>query len=288
MKNRMALIAALTVLLFIPGIGQVLPPITVVNNTNPSPGALYIAPNSRVANPPYAPNLMVVGQDGSPVKSRFIPEYAFDFRIIADGRLGYSVFQSAGTGARASSSIYIVDTNLQIVDSLKGANAYNLAMHSFDILPNGNRLLVMQENVTVDMSRLVSKGNPAASVQQMLLQELDIDGNIIFQWRSLDHFPVTVSYEDLTAPTIRYFHLNSVTVDRDGHFLISARHSSLIAKVHRKTGKVLWVLGGRLNQFTFSAGNGITDDPLFSYQHDIVRLPNGNISMFVMMQSTRS
>jgi hypothetical protein len=153
-------------------------------------------------------------------------------------------------------------------------------MHSFDVLPNGNRLLVMQENVTVDMSRIVAKGNPAASVQQMLLQELDIDGNIIFQWRSLDHFPVTVSYEDLTAPTIRYFHLNSVTVDRDGHFLISARHSSLIAKVHRRTGKVLWVLGGKLNQFSFSAANGITEDPVFSYQHDIVRLPNGNITMF--------
>lgn len=280
MKNTLALISALTVFALIDVFAQVLPPVTVVNSIDPSPGALYIAPNSRVTNPPYAPNLMILGSDGNPLNSRFIPEYAFDFRVLADGRLGYSVFQSAGTGARASSSIYIVDTNLAIVDSLKGANAYNLAMHSFDVLPNGNRLLVMQENVTVDMSRIVAKGNPAASVQQMLLQELDIDGNIIFQWRSLDHFPVTVSYEDLTAPTIRYFHLNSVTVDRDGHFLISARHSSLIAKVHRRTGKVLWVLGGKLNQFSFSAANGITEDPVFSYQHDIVRLPNGNITMF--------
>lgn len=280
MKNTIALICALTAFTIIDVFAQVLPPVTVVNNTNPSPGALYISPNSRVTNPPYAPNLMVLGSDGTPVNSRFIPEYAFDFRVLADGRLGYSVFQSAGSGARASSSIYIVDTNLVLVDSLKGANAYNLAMHSFDVLPNGNRLVVMQENVTIDMSSIVAKGNPAASVQQMLLQEIDVDGNIIFQWRSLDHFPVTLSYEDLTAPSIRYFHLNAVTVDRDGHFLISGRHSSLIAKIHRKTGKVLWVLGGKLNQFTFSAANGITDDPVFSYQHDIVRLPNGNISMF--------
>lgn len=279
MKNHLYSLALLFFAAF-SAVAQTLTPVTVGIADSPAPGALYIAPNSRVASPPYAPSLMVLGIDGKPLASRFIPEYAFDFRVLADGRLGYSVFQSAGTGARASSSIYIVDTNLRIVDSLKGANAYNLAMHSFDVLPNGNRLVVMQENVTVDMSLLVPKGNPAASVQQMLLQEIDIDGNIIFQWRSLDHFPVTMTYDDLTAPTIRYFHLNAVTVDTDGNFLISARHSSLIAKIHRTTGKVLWILGGKLNQFTFSTANGITDDPVFSYQHDILRLPNGNISMF--------
>lgn len=279
MKNRL-LPLVLLLISAISAVSQTLTPVTVGISDSPASGALYIAPNCRVASPPYAPSLMVVGVDGKPLASAFIPEYGFDFRILADGRLGYSVFQAAGSGARASSSIYIVDTNLRIVDSLKGANAYNLAMHSFDVLPNGNRLVVMQENVTIDMRQLVPKGNPAASVQQMLLQEIDIDGNIIFQWRSLDHFPVTVSFEDLSAPTIRYFHLNAVTVDRDGHFLISARHSSLIAKIHRTSGKVLWILGGKLNQFTFDAANGITDDPLFSYQHDIVRLPNGNISMF--------
>lgn len=259
---------------------QILPPVTVTKSTQPAPGALYIAPNTRVTSPLFAPSLMVVGLDGKPIVSRFIPEYAFDFRILPDGRLGYSVFQSAGTGPRASSSVYIVDTNLVTVDSLQGANSYNLAMHTFDVLPNGNRLVVMQENVTVDMSSIVPGGNPAASVQQMLLQEIDIDGNILFQWRSLDHFPVTVSYEDLKAPSIRYFHLNAVVVDTDGHFLISARHSSMVVKVHRTTGKVLWILGGKLNQFAFMNESGSTDDPVFSYQHDVVRLPNGNISLF--------
>ncbi len=279
MKKTLLSLAVLLLLVF-SAISQTLTPLTVGVSDNPAQGALYIAPNCRVPSPPYAPSLMVVGVDGKPLASAFIPEFAFDFRILADGRLGYSVFQSAGSGARASSSIYIVDTNLRVVDSVKGSNAYNLAMHTFDVLPNGNRLVVMQENVTIDMSQTLPKGNPAASVQQMLLQEIDVDGKIIFQWRSLDHFPVTVSYEDLTAPTIRYFHLNAVTVDTDGHFLISARHSSLIAKIHRKTGKVLWVLGGKLNQYTFSTANGIADDPVFSYQHDIVRLPNGNITMF--------
>ncbi|MCX6141023.1 MAG: aryl-sulfate sulfotransferase [Candidatus Kapabacteria bacterium] len=261
-------------------LAQTLPPVSVVVNTTPSPGYIYISPNSRVSAPPYAPALMVLDKDGLVAASKIVREYGFDFRVIPDGRLGYSVFQSAGSGPRASSSIYLVDTNLTTRDSLSGGNGYDLAMHSFLVLPNGNRVIVMQENVTMDMSNVVPGGNPAASVQQMLLQEVDITGRVVFQWRALDHFPVTVSYEDLTAPSIRYFHLNAVWLDTDGNFLISARHSSLIAKIHRTTGEVLWVLGGKANQFVFSAAPGITDPPEFSAQHDIRRLPNGNITLF--------
>ncbi len=274
------LICILMAVFLVPGFSQPVPPLTVTMKNRPAPGFLYIAPNSRVPSPPYAASLLVLDSNGASARSRIIPEYAFDFRPLPDGRFGYSVFQSAASGPRVSSSIYIVDSLLRTVDSLNGSNGYNLAMHSFMVLPNGNRLVVMQEDVVMDMSKVVPGGHPAASVQQMILQELDIAGRVVFQWRALDHFPVTASYEDLTAPSIRYFHLNAVDVDTDGHFLISARHSSLVAKIHRFTGEVLWILGGKLNQFTFSASDGITDPPEFSYQHDIRRLPNGNISLF--------
>jgi len=277
---RLTIFLCLLCGIVVSGLGQTLTPVEVTVNTTPSPGFIYIAPNSRVPAPPYAPSLIVLDKEGAVVKSRFIPEYAFDFRVLPDGRLGYSVFQAAGSGPRASSSIYLVDSTLATRDSINGGNGYNLAMHSFMVLPNGNRLVIMQEDLIVDMSKLVPGGNPAASVQQMILQEVDITGRIIFQWRALDHFPVTVSYESLTAAAIRYFHLNAVDVDTDGNFLISARHASLVAKIHRTTGEVMWVLGGKLNQFTFGVENGISDPPEFSYQHDIRRLSNGNISLF--------
>lgn len=262
-------------------VAQTLPPVTITTNTNPAPGNILIAPNSRVPNPPYAASLIVLANDGTVARSRVIPEYAFDFRPTVDGRYGYTVFQAAGSGPRAATSIYIVDSTLKTVDSIESkVSGYNLAMHSFLPLANGNKLIVLQENLTVDMSKLVPGGHPAADVQQMLLQELDPDGKVIFQWRSLDHFPVTVAYENLKAPSIRYFHLNAVDVDTDGNFLISARHSSMVVKVNRVTGEVMWILGGKLNQFTFSSDPSITDPPEFSYQHDIRRLPNGNISVF--------
>lgn len=265
----------------VPLISQTLPPVVITTKGTSAPGDILIAPNSRVPNPPYAPSLIVLSNDGAVKRSRFIPEYAFDFRPLPDGRYGYTLFQAAGSGPRASSWVYFVDTTLSRLDSITTApNGYNIAMHSFTVLPNGNTLLVLQEDVTVDMSKLVPGGHPAATVQQMLLQEIDASGTLVFQWRSLDHFPVTVSYENLTAPSIRYFHLNCVEIDTDGHYLISARHASLVAKIHRTTGEVMWILGGKLNQFTFSVDPSISDPAEFSYQHDVRRLPNGNISLF--------
>lgn len=255
-------------------------PVMVKVNTTPSPGGFYLAPNCRLATPPYAPYFMVLGSDGTPTLWKKLSEYPFDSRVLPDGRLGYTVFQSAGSGPRPSSTLHRLDTSLNSIDTLTGANGYNIAMHGFDVLPNGNRLIICQENQRMDMSRIVEGGHPAADVQHMLVQEITPDGTLLFQFRTLDHLPITASYEDLKAASIRPFHLNAVFEDHDGNFLMSIRHCSMIIKVNRKTGEVMWILGGKLNQFTFTGEDETNAPTYFSYQHDIRRLPNGNITMF--------
>ena len=103
---------------------------------------------------------------------------------------------------------------------------------------------------------------------------------MIFQWRSWDHFKITDATEDidLTAHTIDYVHGNSIEVDYDSHILLSSRHMDEITKINRQTGEIIWRFGGiksRNNQFLF-----INDLRTFSHQHDIRRLPNGNITLF--------
>lgn len=259
---------------------QDLVPVTVTVNTTPSPGGYYLAPNCRLTTPPYAPYFMVLGNDGTRLQWKRLSEYPFDSRVLADGRLGYSVFQSAGTGPRVTSTLHRIDSSLNDVDTLRGGNGYPVAMHSFDVLANGNRLIICQENLKMDMASIVEGGHPAADVQQMLVQEITPSGDVLFQFRTLDHLPITASYEDLTAASIRPFHLNAVFEDTDGNFLMSIRHSSMIIKVNRKTGEVMWILGGKLNQFTFLGENEQNAPTYFSYQHDIRRLPNGNITLF--------
>ncbi|MBU3740723.1 MAG: T9SS type A sorting domain-containing protein [Candidatus Kapabacteria bacterium] len=259
---------------------QDLVPVAVKVNTTPSPGGYYLAPNCRLTSPPYAPYFMVLGNDGVPVQWKKLEEYPFDSRVLPDGRLGYSVFQTAGTGPRISTTLHRLDSNLAHVDTLVGGNGYPVAMHNFDVLPNGNRLIICQENIRMDMSTIVDGGHPAADVQQMLVQEVTPQGQVMFQFRTLDRLPITASYEDLKAASIRPFHLNAVAEDDDGNFLMSIRHSSMIIKVNRKTGEVMWILGGKLNQFKFINEHEENAPTYFSYQHDVRRLPNGNVTLF--------
>jgi Arylsulfotransferase (ASST)/Secretion system C-terminal sorting domain len=105
---------------------------------------------------------------------------------------------------------------------------------------------------------------------------LDIALNVVFQWRSWDNFNITDAiHEDLTGPVVDYVHINAIDVDADGDLLLSSRHLDEITKIDHETGAVLWRLGGRNNQFTF------TDDSIgFSHQHAIRRIANGHITLF--------
>jgi Arylsulfotransferase (ASST) len=127
----------------------------------------------------------------------------------------------------------------------------------------------------MDMSKIVTGGKSSAQVTGLIIQELDASKNVIFQWRSWDHFQISDSSTDLTTSNVDYVHGNAIEVDFDNNLLISSRNMDEITKIDRQTGNIIWRLGVKKNQFTFL--NGI---PQFFEQHDIRRLPNGNITLF--------
>lgn len=95
-----------------------------------------------------------------------------------------------------------------------------------------------------------------------VVQELEIpSARLLFEWRSLDHVGVDESYAQVGYPW-DYFHVNSVDVDADGNLLVSARNTWAVYKVHRRTGTVLWRLGGKRSDFALAAG------ARFAWQHD--------------------
>jgi hypothetical protein len=110
----------------------------------------------------------------------------------------------------------------------------------------------------------------------LIVQELDQDKQVVFQWRSWDHFLIT----DEIARTsfgggLDYVHGNSIDADADGNLLLSCRSMNELTKISRTTGEMLWRMGGKNNQFTF------VDDPFFfTHQHAARWLPNGHIVLF--------
>ena len=77
-----------------------------------------------------------------------------------------------------------------------------------------------------------------------------------------------------TGHPLDYFHVNSIDLTIDGSLLVSARNTWGVYKVSRKTGEVLWRLGGRRSDFEMGKGT------VFAWQHDARHHGNGLISIF--------
>jgi hypothetical protein len=112
------------------------------------------------------------------------------------------------------------------------------------------------------------------TVVEGVVQEIDIaTGRVLFEWHSLDH----VGLDETSFPasgTWDYFHLNSIEVDEDDNLIVSARYPSAIYKLDRRSGEVIWRLGGTKSDFAL--GPGAT----FWFQHDARARPGGLLSLF--------
>ena len=102
-----------------------------------------------------------------------------------------------------------------------------------------------------------------------IVQEVDIEsGEVIFEWHSLEHVGLEESYYH-PSPGLKsafdYFHINSIDPYPDGHLIVSARRTSAVYKLDRRTGEIVWRLGGKRSDFEMGPGTR-TD-----WQHDARR-----------------
>jgi hypothetical protein len=242
------------------------PLITTTWYQTPAPGRLFMS--SIPIGVQGTPYLMIVGNAGGSVFARPAPQFCTDFKVQPDGRLTY--YDTNTT------KFYAMDSSYAVIDSFHCGNDFYTDLHELRLLPGGHAILMGIDLEIVDMSVVVPGGNPAAAVSGLVIQELDADRNVIFQWRSWDHFQITdATHEDLTAASIDYVHGNAVEVDTDGNLLLSSRHMDEITKIDRTTGDMVWRMGGKNNQFTL-----VGDTLWFSHQHAIRRIANGNVTLF--------
>lgn len=244
------------------------PTISVVYSDNPSPDPVFLANIVFNANVPNTPHVMVVNNQGFPLAYARQNSQSFDFKTQPNGMLTcYN--QNLG-------GYLVMDHGLNVVDTIKGKNGYSGDPHELRILPNGHALFIAVDPQAVAMDSIIPGGNSNATVLGAIIQELDTSRNVVFQWRSWDYFQITdATHENLFAQTIDYVHANSLEVEGDGNILLSCRHMDEVTKINRRTGDIIWRLGGRHNEFTF-----INDGIGFSHQHAVRRLADGHITMF--------
>lgn len=256
-----------------------IPNITVLHNNNPAPGKLFMG-NLRFGTQQEPLYLLILNNDGSVFWSRQQNAITWDFKKQSNGLLTYMSTSIGIVNLNLSRAHYSLDSNYNIVDSFRIVSPPNDTFwtdhHECIVLPNGHALLLGLDYQRVDMSLIVPGGNTNANVEGYVIQEIDEDNNLLFEWNTFEHFLIEDAIGvDLTRSYIDPWHVNAIEMDSDGNILISSRHLNEITKINRQTGAIIWRLGGPHNEFTF-----INDSINFSYQHDIRRLPNGNVTLF--------
>lgn len=254
------------------GLPATLPPLAVTKSDDPTPGYIFLATNMAESMAgTYGNYLIIADSEGNPVFYRNLHgERLWDFNIQPNGDLTYFQTTYYPNGVH-----YAMNTSFQVIDTINCGNGYPNDGHELRILPDGNIFLIGDDYERIDMSKIVPGGDPNATVIGNVIQELDKNKNVIFQWRSLDYFKITDAIgQNLDSSVIDPFHCNSIEIEPDGNILISDRHLSEVTKINTQTGDIIWRLGGKNNQFTF-----VNDSIGFSYQHDIRRLANGDITL---------
>jgi hypothetical protein len=171
----------------------------------------------------------------------------------------------------------IADDTYTDIAHVRAGNGLQADLHELQLTPQGTALITAYDPILCNLSAV---GGPAyGGVTDSVFQEIDVrTGLVMYEWTSIDHVALGESYEPAnrssTAYPYDFFHLNSVSLDRDGSLLISSRNTWTVYKLAAASGQILWRLGGKHPSFKMGPGTGT------AWQHDPRELPDGAISAF--------
>lgn len=246
------------------------PAVIILNKNKPSSGLYFLS--SRFFGPPTAGTnyMFCIDTCGTPVYYQALNNRGTDFRVQPNGYL---------THFKGEDGYYTqYDSSYNKMREYTAGDGFITDNHELLIEDDGSYWVFTKITHQIDMSIIVTGGDPNATVQENIIQHLTATGEVLFQWNSLDHIAVTdcnPAFVDLTAPYLDYIHINALDFHEDGNLLLSSRHLDEITKIDINTGNIIWRWGGSQNQFTF-----INDNEGFYGQHSIRYHGDGVFTLF--------
>jgi len=250
-------------------------PITVLKSSpRTARGLIFLTPNAGPGgNPsggptsaaPHGPEIV----DGQGLAVWFDPlpagTSAYDLRVQQyRGEPVLTWIQSQGPFSTGPTTGYIADRHYRVIATVNAGNGLTADIHELFLTPHGTALIPIYRTLPADLSAY--GGSASGKVTEGIVQEIDIaTGQVIFEWHSLEHIGLDESHSP--APTSSgvawdYFHLNAVSLDEDDNLLIDARNTWAAYRLDRRTGEVIWRLGGKKSDFALGP------DVAFAWQHN--------------------
>jgi hypothetical protein len=239
--------------------------------TDTSPGLIFL---SAVTGPGKR-GPMIVDDRGGLVWFRPLDRRtAADFRVQRyRGAPVLTWWEGGITGGYGKGEYVIADAAYRTVQRVRAGNGHQGDLHEFRLTPQGTALLTIYEPLPFDLTPF---GGPVdGTLLESIVQEVDVaSGRVLFEWHARDHVGLDESYRAVGDGILDHFHANSVDVDSDGNLLVSGRHTWAVYKLDRRSGEIVWRLGGKKSDFELGPGAD------FYWQHDARRQPDGTISIF--------
>ncbi len=247
------------------------PPVTLLRRAGSvAPGYLFLAPSSG----PGRHGPLILDDALQPVWFHPTGLPAMNFRAQRlHGEPVLTWWQALPGGGLGRGVHVVADASYREIARLPAGHGMPSDLHELLLTDRGTALVT-----SLEVRHRSAEGLTLGGV----VQELEVpSARVLFEWRSLDHVAVAESYAPVGYPW-DYFHVNSIDVDADDNLLVSARNTSAVYKVHRRTGAVLWRLGGKRSDFALGKG------ARFAWQHDARSHEGGRVVSVFDNGTTRS
>jgi hypothetical protein len=174
----------------------------------------------------------------------------------------------------------IYDGSYRPIGEVRPGKGLSGDVHEFLITDDNKALITIYHRKKVDLRSI---GGPKdGRIWDGIVQEIDIPTRrVLFEWHSYPEIGIKESYSKPPKKQLGtkpfpydYIHLNSIDVEPNGNLLVSGRNTHALYEISRRTGKVVWRLGGKKSDFKLGPG------ARFAWQHDARRQPDGTITMF--------
>jgi len=251
-----------------------------------APGYIFLAPKEGAGQD----GPLIVDNSGQPVW--FGPlqrrtERAMDFKVQRyRGEPVLTWWEGKVVGGHGLGEYVIADESYREIRRVRAGSGYHGDHHEFLITPQETALITIYNPVPTDLSPV---GGPEdGMVLDGIAQEIDLETKeVLFEWHSLEHVGLEQTYRKppkdsrwpfdyffRTRKVFDYFHINSIDVDHDSNLLICSRWTFTVYKIDRRSGEIIWRLGGKKSDFEMGAGTWMR------YQHDARRQSDGTITIF--------
>jgi hypothetical protein len=207
-----------------------------------------------------------------------------------EGKPALMYYEGVGAGPLGRTwyhgSWHIMSTEYEELATISAGNGYHADVHDILLRDDGTAVVQAYAPVTLDLSQY--GGSKTAEVLESVIQTVEIDsGDVLTEWHSLDHIPVTDTYYALTQKQLDYAHVNTLEADPDDPdvVVVSAKNLSQVFAVDLKSGDIVWRLGGKNPTLKLNADAVDTlevdgETLPFSYQHDSRFETDGTLRIF--------